>query len=348
MSTRTLPRQPDPEQLRRQARELHRAAAAGEPEARQRLSAVDQDVSLHGAQLALAREYGFPSWQRLRFEAERLRLIASGDAAGLAALIETRPELAAEPVTAPDGFGQVPPLHYVGIGLLYGWWEHDRAGELTRVLLGAGVPVDAGTEVEPPLITAASHGEPGMVRALIDAGADLEATGYAAPGSATALAHAVHYGIVGAVDVLVAEGARVHDIVEAAGVGDVGEYLAGASEAERAVALRAAAVCERLGVIDRLLGTGLAVDLEFRTLTEPGGATALHCAAWEGKAGTVAHLLERGADPNRTVPRGDPPRPTTPLDWCRLRAGVGHAAANGSRYAEVEALLAPLTGARTP
>jgi uncharacterized protein len=75
-----LPDRPDLAQLRRQARELHRAAAGGDTEAVRRLRQVSEKTTLSAAQLALAREYGFPGWARLKEEAERLR--ASAEDAG--------------------------------------------------------------------------------------------------------------------------------------------------------------------------------------------------------------------------------------------------------------------------
>ncbi len=68
-----LPDRPDLDQLRRQARELLRAAQGGDPAALRRLRPVSDKVTLSTAQLALAREYGFPSWSRLAGEAERRR-----------------------------------------------------------------------------------------------------------------------------------------------------------------------------------------------------------------------------------------------------------------------------------
>jgi Domain of unknown function (DUF5655) len=70
---RLLPERPDLDQLRRQAKELHRAAAAGSPGAERRLRRVSTATSLAAAQLALAREYGFPSWARLKAEVDRRR-----------------------------------------------------------------------------------------------------------------------------------------------------------------------------------------------------------------------------------------------------------------------------------
>jgi hypothetical protein len=70
-----LPFPPDLDQLRRQARELLRAAAQGEPDALARLHAVSERVVLSAAQLAVAREYGFRSWPALKAAVERDRSI---------------------------------------------------------------------------------------------------------------------------------------------------------------------------------------------------------------------------------------------------------------------------------
>jgi hypothetical protein len=66
-----LPDRPDLDQLRRQARELLRAADNGEPSAVGRLRAVSDRVTLSAAQLAVAREYGYRSWAALKAEVER-------------------------------------------------------------------------------------------------------------------------------------------------------------------------------------------------------------------------------------------------------------------------------------
>jgi hypothetical protein len=72
-----LPDRPDLDQLRRQARELLRAAADGEPRAVDRLRAVSRQVTLSAAQLALAREYGSASWAALKAEVARCRSSAA-------------------------------------------------------------------------------------------------------------------------------------------------------------------------------------------------------------------------------------------------------------------------------
>jgi hypothetical protein len=66
-----LPGRPNLDQLRRQARELLRAAADGQPSALTRIRAISERVSLSAAQLAVAREHGFASWPALHAEVER-------------------------------------------------------------------------------------------------------------------------------------------------------------------------------------------------------------------------------------------------------------------------------------
>jgi ankyrin repeat protein len=65
-----LPARPDLGQLRHQARDLLRAARAGDPAAAGRIQAVSGRMTLAAAQLAVAREYGFASWPRLKAEVE--------------------------------------------------------------------------------------------------------------------------------------------------------------------------------------------------------------------------------------------------------------------------------------
>jgi hypothetical protein len=72
-----LPDRPDIDQLRRQARELLRAATNGEARAIARLRTVSDRVTLSAAQLAVAREYGYRSWPALKAEVERRHLRTS-------------------------------------------------------------------------------------------------------------------------------------------------------------------------------------------------------------------------------------------------------------------------------
>lgn len=92
----SLPDRPNLDQLRRQAKELRDAARAGEPAALERIRRSARippraTVSLSAAQLVLAREYGFPSWPRLKAEVETLaRTLTERVDAFLSACIEDR------------------------------------------------------------------------------------------------------------------------------------------------------------------------------------------------------------------------------------------------------------------
>jgi ankyrin repeat protein len=102
----TLPTNPDLDQLRRQAKELLRAARAGDTDAVGRIRAVADTLTLAAAQLALAREYGFTSWPRLKDEVDARTLalaeratefcqaVVSGNMRRAAGLLAESPALA--------------------------------------------------------------------------------------------------------------------------------------------------------------------------------------------------------------------------------------------------------------
>jgi hypothetical protein len=85
-----LPDRPNLDQLRHEARELLRAAAAGELRAVARLRAVSERVTLSAAQLAVARGYGSRSWPALRIEVERRRRLSEQTASPPSAAGEGR------------------------------------------------------------------------------------------------------------------------------------------------------------------------------------------------------------------------------------------------------------------
>jgi ankyrin repeat protein len=75
-----LPGHPDLDHLRRQARDLLRAVRVGDADAVRRLGPVSAQPTLALAQLAIAREYGFESWPKLKAEVE-VRAFARAEAA---------------------------------------------------------------------------------------------------------------------------------------------------------------------------------------------------------------------------------------------------------------------------
>jgi ankyrin repeat protein len=66
----TLPAHPNLDQLRHQAKDLLHAAKAGDADAVARILRVSDRLTLATAQLALAREFGFASWPKLKAEVE--------------------------------------------------------------------------------------------------------------------------------------------------------------------------------------------------------------------------------------------------------------------------------------
>ncbi len=93
-----LPPHPDLDQLRRQAKDLLRAAQHGDTDAVVRLHDVSDHLILDSAQLAVVREYGFASWARLKTEVTRREIFDARDVARLNALLAKHPELAVEPM----------------------------------------------------------------------------------------------------------------------------------------------------------------------------------------------------------------------------------------------------------
>src|SRR5258708_22742192 len=99
-----LPGRPDLDQLRRQARELLRAAAASDEQALRRIGVVSQKQTLSAARLAVAREYGFPSWPKLRAEVLRRQAGTEPDTDGETA---PSPETAAVTASAPKSWREM-------------------------------------------------------------------------------------------------------------------------------------------------------------------------------------------------------------------------------------------------
>ncbi len=332
-----LPARPDLGQLHRQAKDLLRAAQRGDPDAIARINAVSGRLSLSSAQLALALEYGFASWARLKLEVERRDILNSRDLSRLTRLLAEYPELATTKMEHWSDHKSADPVGYLAMLR----FEHDRlglprdlpgTGAIARALIDAGAPVNGRPEdKETPLITAASSGDAEVAAALIEAGADIDAISAPDSGgvpSGTAMDHAAVFGMTEVVDVLVAAGTKIHSLEMAAAAGDItGWPLARFTQQSRIRALVFAADHQRLDVIDQLIEAGTPVneaDAEWERLP-------LHTAAGNGRAASVRRLLAHGADPNLRDPRHH----RTPLEECQPADSPGHRA--------VEAILRPLT-----
>ncbi|HEV2420365.1 MAG TPA: ankyrin repeat domain-containing protein [Candidatus Acidoferrales bacterium] len=160
--------------------------------------------------------------------AELIVAIRSGDVASLRRLLYANPSLASAP---PGGaMGSRTPLHIVA-----DWPGYFPNGpEVVRILIEAGADPNARSPgkqfAEAPLHWAASSDDVDVASALIDGGADLEAPG----GSiGTPLANAVGYTCWHVARLLVARGAKVDALWQAAGLGIISrlEQLLGESGA---------------------------------------------------------------------------------------------------------------------
>jgi uncharacterized protein len=336
-----LPPRSDLDQLRRQAKDLLRAAKSGDADALARIRAVSGGLTLAAAQLVVAREYGFPSWPKLKTEVERRTILNDRDVTRLTRLLADDPALAADKLEHwrdhPKG---AEPLGYIAMlrfdaGRLGLSGDLPGTGAVARALLAAGAPVDGEPGApETPLITAASYGDAEVARVLIEAGADPDAR--AAPDAGgvpggTALLHAAVFGMTDVLDLLVDAGARIDSVEEAAAAGDLDGRLTPETPLEARIrALVMAADHERLDVIDQLVAAGTPVDAVDREF----GRQALRLAAQNGRPRAVRRLLEHGADPNLRDAEG-----RTALDLCR----PGHRYLDGPGHEEVRAILEPLT-----
>jgi uncharacterized protein len=193
---------------------------------------------------------------------ELRRAIDEGDATRAQKFLRDDRSLTTALIEAPD-IEPTSPLTYIGMARFCGYADHDCTGELARVLIDAGADKDDETKNGSPLVCAASHGDTAVVRVLLDAGADLELSDPDAP-SDTALRLAAAFGHPEIVDMLIAAGARINSIIEAA-------------------------VNERLAIIDQLLAAGTLIDADV------GGFPAIHWAAEQGRQRAVAHLQANGA-----------------------------------------------------
>jgi ankyrin repeat protein len=207
----------DLQQLRKQAKDLVRAARRDDPEALARLAG--REVKLAAAQLVVAREQGYVSWPALIAAAE-----AGGDAVVLAATsgrperartrLDAEPALLEDPwvrlvlgrrwdgdVARPGGPRRWPPLVYVAHSALAGV---DALEDLLR--RGADPNASGPGEYGPVSALYGASGvvrDPERTRALLEAGAT--------PDDEDSLYHAAESADTTCLRLLLAHGARTSD-----------------------------------------------------------------------------------------------------------------------------------------
>jgi ankyrin repeat protein len=302
------------EQLRKQAKELVRAARGGDDAALARLG--DLPLRLASSQLVLAREHGHPSWPALvhAVEASVASFVAaatSGRCGRARRLLEARPEIAADPwarlvlgrggwdgdVAAPGGPNGWAPLLYVTHSCF-------ASVALARALLARGADPNVTFTNEYGAMSALYGAagvvhDPDLTRLLLEHGAD--------PDDGESLYHATEAGDSACLRVLLEHGASPRDTNALAHAID-GERLeqvtllldAGADPNEGCSALLVHAVRRGCGpeMLRLLAGRGAELDRRGGEWSTPREEyrTAYQNAVLRGRDDLAAVLAQLGAD----------------------------------------------------
>lgn len=317
MPSRDLPARPHLDHLKHEAKALLAAIREGDANALRRARAALGDkpaVKLTDAQRVIAREYGFPTWARLRAHVQASRgthdavraflaAVQEQDREGATRVLRAQPRIAQESlhvaavlglvddaqrliaedasrVTARDGEPFGDPLLYLCYSPFHGESEERDAALLatTRLLLDAGADPNTrdGRHGVPALyaVTGVRSVLP-IARLLLDAGAN--------PTDGESLFHAAERFHEDALELLLSAGAQVNH------AGEWGNtplyYLLRYWDVEREARVRQGLIW--------LLDHG--ADPNVRCAEER--ETSLHVAARRGQSPAVVRLLlERGAD----------------------------------------------------
>ncbi len=344
MPVRRLPSNPSLDHLKYQAKDLRRGHAAHDLEVAQRIRefhphfkvASDAEIfsakfSLVDAQLAIAREHGFPSWTRLKAHVEKptlsgqlnlphheriedalfrraVNLLNAGDTAGLRAHLKQHQNLARQRVVfeGANYFRNPTLLEFVAENPIRHGTLPGNIIAITKVILDAGAEQTALNEtlglVCSGRVPRECRVQLPLIDLLYDHGAD--------PNSAiqTALVH----GEFEAVNALIRRGVRI-DLPVAAALGrtaDVPRLLPGADHEDRHCALALASQFGHIEIVQALLDEGEDPD-RYNPAGFHSHSTPMHQAALAGHDQLVRLLVERGA----RVDLKDILWQGTPADW---------------------------------
>lgn len=343
MPVRPLPAKPSLAHLKYQAKDLLRDLAAQDLGAAQRIrefhpkfaDVADAEIfeapfRLSDAQLAIARESGFPSWARLKRHIEKptlsdqlhlrhheriedqvfrrgVELLDAGDTAGLRLHLKQHPDLARRRVIFVGGnyFCNPALLEFVAENPIRHGQLPPNIVEVAKVILEAGVERPAVNETLGLVVTGSVVRECGVQVALINLLCDY--------GADSSLAmHAALHGGKEAVEALLRRGARV-DLSVAAALGNMDvlqRMLPDATARERHMAFALAAQFGQVSIVRLLLDTGEDPN-RFNPVGCHSHSTPLHQAAAAGHLEVVRVLVERGARLDRKDIRWH----STPAGW---------------------------------
>lgn len=344
MPTKRLPQKPDLDHLKGQARDLLAKSACGDLTACQRIREfhprfesasdthiADAELSWSDGLFAIAREYGFVSWARLKARvgsampnASLLDRIDSpifraaveamddGDVAALRRLLDTHPDLVSLHARFEgENYFRAPALlAFVAENPVRNDSLPPNIVEIARLLLERGAASNRADVDETLGLVASSRvvREAGAQQPLIELLVKFGA--HPAGALPTALAH----GELQAAECLLRLGAPM-TLTAAAGSGDLAgarRLLPDADAKERHFALALAAQRGQTSVLRLLLEAGESPD-RFNPPDAHAHSTPLHQAVWGGHDEAVSALLEHGArtDIRDTLWDG------TALDWAR-------------------------------
>jgi len=322
-----LPPKPDLDHLKYQAKDLLRDHARHNLGAAQRIrefhprfsSATDAEIfeahlKLSDAQLAVARESGFPSWARLKRHIEEpalsgqmnrpyheridddvfrrgVELLDAGDVAGLRAHLLQHPNLVRQHIVFEGGnyFQNPTLLEFIAENpIRHGTLPHNIV-QVARAILDAGAEQSALNEALALVVTGSVPRECRVQVPLIDLLCDYGAH----PDSAI---HAALQGGFEAVNALIRRGACM-DLPVAAALGrleDARRLLPAAGSRDRHLALALASQFGHVEIARLLLDAGETPN-RYNPVSCHSHSTPLHQAALAGHIEVVRLLVERGA-----------------------------------------------------
>jgi hypothetical protein len=345
MPTKRLPAHPNLVHLKHQAEDLLDAHRARVPQALHRLrefhprmrdrtdaAIAASELKLSDAHLALAREYGFPSWPKLKAFVEHgnraaldlpaheriadpefrraVELIDAGDTESLRTFLHLHPDLVRRRVTLYGGnYFQTPTLlEFVAENPTRRGTLPPDIADVARVILDAGGRAERSS-IDSTLGLAASSSvarECGVQNQLIDI-----LVQYGGDPNIGVLP-ALLYGEFAAVEHLLTRGASM-TVLSAAALGRTGEIvrlLPSAGDDERRLALALASQHGRVDAVRALLEADVDPN-GFSPIQGHAHATALHQAAGNGHQEIVQLLLDHGAHTDVRDILFD----ATPADW---------------------------------